>query len=181
MTRPLFAVLAIAVVLLTAFAVSSWLTPNWEVESVADMEADRAAVHRFIADFDQWERWAQFREAEDPQVTLEQGEVEGKPVQRILVDGAERTQIRMDRVSDEEIQVSIGKPMAGIQTFRLVVLDENTTRVIWTDEGTVSTPLVGGLLAYDLSERLREHHATALRKLRALAESVDQEPVRSER
>ncbi|MEO1482826.1 MAG: SRPBCC family protein [Myxococcota bacterium] len=179
--RPLYAVVGVALVFSIAVGVSNWLTPNWRVERVADIGASPADIHRFVADFSEWGRWAQFREAEDPQVRLEHTDEDGVPVQRILVNGAERTRIRMEQSTPAQVTVTVQEPFSGRQTFRYLVLDENTTRVIWEDEGTVSTPLIGGLLAYNLAERLGDHHEIALRKLRALAESVDQEPVRSDR
>ncbi len=164
-----------AVSLLIAVFLGVLLSPSWELEVSAVVRAKPAAVHRFVGDFSEWDRWAQWSEAEDPNVTLEQDSENGVAVQRVVVRGEERARLRMTLNTAEAVEVRVEGRVNGTQTIRYEPVDPSQTRVVWTDRGTVNVPLLGGLIALDVASRLEEHHETALRKLKALAESVDDE------
>lgn len=160
------------VVLVAAAFISSLLDSRWQVESTIQMRATPGDVHRFVGDFAEWGRWAQWRESEDPEVSLHsEGQGNGS-VQRIVIGGVERVRMTMLAETSAGVDVEVwGRSIGGKQTIRYEALAARTTRVVWRDEGRFTTPLVSGLLAYSMKEKLSEHHAVALRRLRALAES----------
>ncbi|MEM6731139.1 MAG: SRPBCC family protein [Myxococcota bacterium] len=162
----------VALALLAALGVSASLPSEWRVVSKTDIQAAPPAIHRFVADFEQWGRWAQWREAEAPNVELRASLEDEVPTQRILVDGEERARLTMRSVSELEVVVEIAGGLPGTQTLRLNPAEGGTTEVTWIDEGRIEVPLIAGLFAYDIRSKLEEHHKIALRKLRALAESV---------
>lgn len=167
-----YLLIGVGVSLVIALVVAIVLPPTWELEHRTVIRANPAAIHRFVADFSEWGRWAQWSEAEDPNVTLEQDDDEGRPVQRVLVGREERAKLMMTRLTAEGVEVRVEGTVNGTQTIRYEPLNDSVTRVVWRDEGTVDVPLLGGLIALDVASRLESHHETALRKLRALAESV---------
>ncbi|MEL6340937.1 MAG: SRPBCC family protein [Myxococcota bacterium] len=160
------------VVLAAAVFISALLDSRWRVESTIQMRATPSDVHRFVGDFDEWERWAQWRESEDPDVSLHSEGLGAGSVQRIVIGGVERARMTMLAETSNGVDVEVkGGSVEGKQTIRYEALTSDTTRVVWHDEGRFTTPLVSGLLAYSMKAKLSEHHAVALRRLRALAES----------
>ncbi|MEO0811243.1 MAG: SRPBCC family protein, partial [Myxococcota bacterium] len=108
--------IGIAISLAIAITAALFLPSTWRVEVSSVIQASPEEVHPFVSDFQQWGRWAQWSEAEDPNVQLESGMENDTPVQRVRGRGEDRAVLVMDHRDAQGVQVSAKGRVQGVQT-----------------------------------------------------------------
>lgn len=133
------------------FAAIGLSLPNdYRVERTIVISAETPAVHAFVGDLKQWDAWTPWKTL-DPDLTVLLGE---------QTEGVGATQSWDDYTGGGRLEFTASEPASGI-TYDLYFADfpkveaameykklvSGDTEVTWWMEGTIPTPVVGGIFA----------------------------------
>lgn len=159
-----FAITAAAVVL-----VGLMLGRTWKVEVQRTIAAPPVAIHAFVDDLRQWQHWAGWNNAIDPDLTHAYSGPERGVGATWTWSGPVmgHGRIRIDRSEPDagvwlvEAIESETDNAKGSLTFEVT---PEGTLVTWRDEGKLP-PVIGGFFRKTVQEALRAHFETGLREL----------------
>ncbi len=124
---------------------------EWEVTRTMEMNATRAEIHAYTADWDKWPTWSPF-EKEDPNMVITiDGESTGVGASRSWISESQGNGSMVITMSDPEKGMTFDLTMEGFPSFEGEILyadgsREGTTLVTWTDRG-VNEGLMGKAFA----------------------------------
>ena len=169
--------IVVGVLLVTALllgGLGALLPRRWRVEQSVMINAPPAAIHTWVNDLAHWSEWAQWNQAElAPKNDL--STPSAGPGARLTWYGRDGGK----GPSDGEVRILRSDPALGVWFENRTSSGEpshaqvtyvprpGVTEVIWKDEGQLP-PIVGGLFLDLFQQRLGQHMASGLERLREL-------------
>lgn len=166
---------------ITAFAIIGLLTavallmsPEFKVEQSIVIQASPEAIHPYVNDLKQWQKWSPWQELE-PDTVTRYGD---------LTQGVGASQSWQGKGGSGHLHItasSVGNGIAydvffgddtvpSISAIEYKIIDSNSTRVSWSFSGEVDMPVLGGFYALLIRSMSNDMYGKGLTKLKALVE-----------
>jgi hypothetical protein len=155
--------------------VGIFLPRKWRVEQVVLIDAAPEHIYPLVNDLKQWQSWAAWNKAMDPEVKWEYG----GPA---LGVGAWWSWAG-PKMGNGKMTITRSEQGAGVWVDEMIETDKevnargsltwtregSSTKVTWVDEGTLP-PVIGGYAVGMIEKMLSDHFQTGLKNLKTAAE-----------
>ena len=166
--------LAVLIILILVVVVGLFLPTSYTVERSIVINAKPEAIHKYVGDLNNWEKWAPWKE-EDPTIVVTKGE---------KTKGEGASQSWVGDSGDGALTITKDSPTKGVE-YDLVFeggqylsksallyeeQQEGETKVTWTMNGDMKSPIIGGYFAIMMDSMVGEMFDRGLSNLKTVAE-----------
>jgi len=169
--------IGLAALLALLVVVGLFLDDHYRVERSVVIDADPGAIHEVLGDLARWSEWTPW-EDEDPSIVNHLGE---------RTTGVGASQTWTANSGDGRLEFTASSPLEGVafdvwfgneaaphESALLYSAAGAATRVTWSMEGDMGTPVIGGYFARLADGMMGPMFERGLEKLRRLVESERQ-------